>query len=229
MAFRPLERLLPLDWCLEAVDLPGRGRAVGRTPCRTTAEAVAAIKPSLLTSVRGRYGVFGQSMGALIAYELVRELERSGRPPVWLAVSAMPAPQSVSALFPERRDRWPRARLLEFVRDLGGTPDEMLSDDGLADYLVGLLRADLSIVDTYTYLEDPPLTTALSVFWAEEDPLTPESLVAGWREHSTAPARFHRLPGGHFALFEEPDFFASLIRSDVEQLAGAGGCMVDPA
>ncbi|GAA4834530.1 thioesterase II family protein [Kitasatospora terrestris] len=215
-SFLLMQRHLPSDWRLRAVELPGRGLASDDPPWRGTADAVRALAPELLREVTGPFAVFGHSMGALIGYELVRELVRGGRPPVWLGVSAMPAPDLVSTRFPDRRDLWPKERLVAFLRELGGTPEEMLADPDMVDYMVDLLRADLRIVDTYTHADGPPLDVPISVFTGTGDPLTTTPMIDGWRSRSTLPVAFHALPGGHFYLFEEPELLARHLAEDIE-------------
>jgi surfactin synthase thioesterase subunit len=216
--YMPLARTFPAGWRLRAVDLPGRGVASHQPHCRDSAEAVELLKPAILGEVSGPYAVFGHSMGALIGYELVRELERAGLPPVWLGVSAMPAPRLASAHFSERRDLWPPERLISFIRKLGGTPEEMLTDPGIADWMVGILRGDLHLVDTYEYADGPPVTVPMSVFMGAEDELSMPEMIDDWQSYCTRPVRFHSLPGGHFYLFEQAESLARYMAEDIEKV-----------
>ncbi|MGW4053324.1 thioesterase II family protein [Streptomyces sp. NPDC004779] len=216
--YMPLAQAFPPGWRLRAIDLPGRGAASRQPHCRDAAEAVELIKPALLAEANGPYAVFGHSMGALIGYELVRELERAGRPPVWLGVSAMPAPELACALFSERRDLWSPERLIAFMRRLGGTPEELLADPDTADWMVGVLRGDLHLVDTYAYAEGPPVTVPMSVFMGVGDELSRPELIDDWQSYCTRPVRFHHLPGGHFYLFEQAEGLARHMTEDLARV-----------
>ncbi|MFE6767944.1 thioesterase II family protein [Streptomyces fimicarius] len=215
--FTSMARSFPAGWRLRAVDLPGRGSASLQPHCRDAAEAVELLMPALLADVSGPYCVFGHSMGALIGYELVRALERAGSPPVWLGVSAMPAPELASARFSERRDLWPPERLVDFMRVLGGTPDELLADPGTADWMVGILRGDLHLVDTYAYAQGPPVDVPMSVFMGADDELSTPELIDDWQSYCTRPVRFHFLPGGHFYLFDQAEGLARAMAEDIER------------
>jgi surfactin synthase thioesterase subunit len=217
VSFMRMQRHFPAGWRLRAVELPGRGQSVEEPPCRDAAAAVATLAPAFLSEVRRPYALFGHSMGALIAFELARELQRAGRPPVWLGVSAMPAPGLVSSRFPDRRDLWSRERLTGFLQDLGGTPAEMLEDQDMRDYLVAILRNDLRIVDTYEYTEGPRLDMPLSVFTGADDPLTTPGMIEGWQAYCNRPVEFRSLPGGHFYLFEQSEDFARWVTEDIER------------
>lgn len=219
--FLATARHFPPQWRLRAVDFPGRGAAAQEPPCRSTAEAVERLAPAFRREVDGPFAVFGHSMGALVGYELTRELERIGLAPLWLGVSAMPAPALVSTRFPDRRDLWSREQLVAFMRELGGTPDEMLEDADMVDYMVQILRNDLTVVDTYAYEDGPPLGVPLSVFSGAQDPLATPEMVDGWRAYSAAPVRFHSLPGGHFYLFEQAELLAAQVAEDAEHFMKA--------
>lgn len=216
--YMPLARAFPPNWRLRAVDLPGRGVASHKPHCRDASEAVELLAPAFRAEVSGPYAVFGHSMGALVGYELVRELDRTGLPPVWLGVSAMPAPKLASAHFKERRDLWPPERLIAFMRRLGGTPEEMLTDPDMADWMVGILRGDLRLVDTYTYTEGPLVTVPMSVYTGAEDELSTPEMIDDWQSYCTRPVRFHSLPGGHFYLFEQAESLARHMAEDIEMI-----------
>ncbi|MFJ5781340.1 thioesterase II family protein [Streptomyces hydrogenans] len=199
-AFAPLVRHLPADWRLLAVDLPGRLMAVGESGCRSTTEVVDWLAPLTRRVLDGPYGVFGHSMGALVAYELARELSRDGLPPFWTGLSGAPAPGHR----PDREQRhlWSRERLTRFMRELGGTPEEVLAIPDVVTAMVEALRGDLAVVDTYEEHPGPPLGAPLSLFSGEDDPVAHPALAAPWAGRTTAGTTRHSWPGGHFYLYE---------------------------
>ncbi|WP_306191478.1 hypothetical protein [Streptomyces sp. MK5] len=77
------------------------------------------------------------------------------------------------------------------------------------------MRWDLEVVDTYEYDGGPPPTTPLSLFAGEADPLVPPERVRRRRAHTRASAVFHRLPGGHFYLFDRAGEVCRRIVEDV--------------
>lgn len=208
----------PAHWRLRAAELPGRGVSMSEPPCRNITEVLDCLLPSVLDAADQPLAIFGHSMGALVGYELARELQRNGRPPVWLGMSGMPSPQAASRIFTERRDLWPLNRLLAFMRELGGTPDEMLQDAATVDYMVKILRRDLTIVDTYEYHPGAVLRMPIGVFWGVDDAVMTAQRREDWRNFTTAPVSFHSLPGGHFYLF---DHVEQLSRHIVEEIRAA--------
>ncbi|MEV4344560.1 alpha/beta fold hydrolase [Actinoplanes sp. NPDC049596] len=205
--FRPFVPHLPESWRLVAVDLPNRLLGPAGVACRSTATAVEHLLRALGPELTGPYAVFGHSLGGLLAYELVRELERRGSDPHWLGVSGFPAPAV------------PRATRDEVVAAVGGPVrlggrDKTISAVVEARY-TRLLRADLEIVRGYTYRDGPPLRTALTVFHGDTDPMTPVEVVRPWSGYAGT-VDFHAWPGGHFGLFDQP---AAVCRRMVEACA----------
>jgi len=189
--FLPLAPFLPSGWRLLAVDLPGRLYEPAGRACRTITEAVDYLVSALRRELSGPYAVFGHSMGALLAYELVRHLEQRGRGPDWLGASGLPAPQIVG-----------RTRLSP------PPPPVPAADERVAARATRTLRDDLALVDGYRHFPGTPLRTALSVFRGDADPLTPPEFTAPWSELADGAVNFHSCAGGHFFPFERPEAFS---------------------
>lgn len=217
-SFHEFPRCFPPNWRLCAVELSGREASASTGEFLSASEAAAVVLPGLTAAVDGPYAILGHSMGALVAYELVRELEQRRVPPVWLGISAMPAPGRLAGRWRDGRHLWPREALVSFMRSLGGTSEEMLADPDLVDYMVAILRYDLAVVETYEYVAGPPLRVPVSVFTGEQDPLTTQDQVGEWHKYSTAPVAFHAYPGGHFFLFEQAASIARCVVNDVGEL-----------
>ncbi|MFC8900990.1 thioesterase II family protein [Streptomyces cinereoruber] len=189
--FGPLLPHLPRAWRVLGVDLPGRFLDRDGARCRTAEEAVAHVHREVRGELASPYAVFGHSMGALLAYELVRRLEDEGSGPDWLGVSGSLAPH----LRPARRDRVLRhARL-----PTAGLPD------ALAHRAARAVREDLRLIDGYTPAPGPPLRAPLAVFGGTDDPLAPAALLDDWTAYARPPASYHLWPGGHFFLFDHAE------------------------
>jgi surfactin synthase thioesterase subunit len=144
-SFVPFVPHLPDDWRVVAVDLPGRLFEPAGRACRTGTEAVRHLLSALRPELSGPYAVFGHSMGALLAYELARALERRGGGPRWLGVSGCPAPHVIGVARAAGRRRvrsaW-SSRLPHLAR--GPFADRM--DERLGERIIRTLRDDLAIL-----------------------------------------------------------------------------------
>jgi surfactin synthase thioesterase subunit len=186
------------------VQLPGRESRVADTPYERMAPLVSDLADVVLGQGR-RYAVYGHSFGALVAYELVRELRRRGAPdPLHLFVSGFVPPHH------DMDDDVPvmgmsQPQLVDLLRELGGTPEWLLSDPDAVAMILPAVRADFAVKETYTYREEPPLTVPVTALASTDDPRVRQDQVACWREQTVGRFRFHLYSGGHFAVFEQQD------------------------
>lgn len=214
LSFLPLRSFFPDHWRLLALELPGRGPAAAIPAPTGLAEAVSLLTPVLTEQLTGPYALFGHSMGALIAYELARQLERLGLPPVLLGVSASPAPH-VREPRDGFRDLHTQEDLAGFLRDLGGTPPQAFEEPELMAYLTHALRLDLNLMQNYTADPTGVLGIPLSVYYGDRDPLVGREMVSPWSGYSSEPTEIRPWPGGHFYLFDRPQEFAAQWTQDV--------------
>jgi medium-chain acyl-[acyl-carrier-protein] hydrolase len=190
---------LPADVEAWLVQLPGREKRFRERPFDRMAALLAELAPVLEPLLDRPFAFFGHSMGALIAYELARELRRRGRPePEHLLASARGAPDRQPATGP--RHDLPDAAFLEQLRRLGGTPAEVLENRELLEMFLPLLRADFALAETYSWTAEPPLGCAITALGGAEDPAWPAEGLELWRRHTTGPFRLHLFEGNHFFL-----------------------------
>lgn len=199
-SFRPWEGALR-EAHVCPVQLPGREDRFPEEPFRTVGPLVDAALDALAPALRGPFAVYGHSVGALVAYEFTRALRRAGGPrPVHLFVSGRVAPQlrnPGSALH-----ELPEPEFLRFVHSMGGIPAHALRSRAFAELIVPLLRADISVNETYAHREEEPLDLPLTALAGHEDPRVPTDWVRPWAAHTKREFAFHVLPGGHFFPYE---------------------------
>lgn len=149
------------------------------------------------------YAVYGHSLGALVAFELLREIRRRGEPgPVHLFVSGCAAPHVPFDDGPPVRNM-ARPQLVATLRRLGGTPDWLLADPSVLDMIIPAIRADFSVKETTEYRSEPALDVPITALPSTRDPRASQDSVARWREQTTMEFELHTLIGGHFAVFEQ--------------------------
>ncbi|MDG4861673.1 alpha/beta fold hydrolase, partial [Streptomyces sp. T-3] len=181
-----------------AAQYPGRQDRYRESPL----EDIGRIADVLAAEIRERdeqpYALFGHSMGAVIAYETARRLERSPGPgPERLFVSGRGAPSTGPAPGDQLADD--RA-LLAQVRRLGGADGRALADPDLMAMALPALRADYRALHTYTWVPGEALRCPLTVLIGDTDPTVTTEGAAAWRQLSTEPVTVRMFPGGHFYL-----------------------------
>ncbi|MEV8322258.1 thioesterase domain-containing protein [Kitasatospora sp. NPDC056731] len=186
--------VLPPTVELRAVALPGR-EALADTPSWTDpAPLAASIARCISTDPDPRpYALFGHSVGALLAFETARRLQRLGhRPPELLALSGLAAPHLGTY-----RTAMPQLLLAgrEGIAELLGP---LLLDDADTVLAVGIpFLADVLLMLHYRYQDDQPLQTSLAVYGGRDDPLNPLPHLEAWNDLATMPTPVRLFPGTH--------------------------------
>lgn len=180
------------------MELPGHGQRLRERLFTAMPETVASLAHAIEPLLDRPFAIFGHSVGALIGYELTRHLERArARGPEHLFVSGCVAPH----IPPQKRlHDLPEALLIDELLRMNGTPRVLLEDADLRRILMPVVRADLSIYETYVHRAGTPLACPITAISGREDPRAGPSQMQEWRRHTSSAFTFHTLPGDHFFL-----------------------------
>jgi medium-chain acyl-[acyl-carrier-protein] hydrolase len=191
---------LPRDIEVCAVRLPGREARFSERPFERARDLVAGAADALTPLFDVPFAFFGHSMGALLAFELARELRRRrGRQPVRLVVSGARAPQRPNPDPPVRH--LPDREFLEEVRlRYDGIPGAVLANQELVELLMPCLRADFTLVETYAYADEAPLDCPISCFGGKGDPRVSADDLQAWGAQTASRFALRMFEGDHFFL-----------------------------
>jgi medium-chain acyl-[acyl-carrier-protein] hydrolase len=216
--FRTWQRQFPpeIDLCL--VHLPGRGKRSGEQPFTNLKALVEAIAEAVFQDSQDPCAFYGHSMGALISFELARLLRRRHLiGPRRLFLSGRRGPTVPSREQPTFN--LPNHEFIAKLKDLNGTPPELLDDRDMRNMFVPLLRADFEIVDTYEYWTEEPLDCPITVYGGAQDPFVTSEDLHEWQKQTLATFQQRVCAGDHFFIHSCSNDFMDLFRRDV--LAGA--------
>ena len=213
--FVPFASLLPESIQLEPILLPGREIRFRERPYDRMEPLVRALADMLVPKTARRYAIFGHSMGALVAFELAREMRRRDLPlPEILIVSGRRAPDL-------HVDEQPLHRLPDdqFIAEIqaryGGIPKVILDEPELMELFLPTLKADFAVFETHRFASEPPLECRLAFYGGDADPQSVPAASDGWASLVTGPTRRRIFPGGHFYLTEQRDAVASAMAADL--------------
>ncbi|MDQ1020031.1 thioesterase II family protein [Streptomyces afghaniensis] len=182
------------------VQLPGREARFTEEPATTADEIADGICAALADRGDQHWALFGHSMGALIAYEVAHRMSAANRPPAHLVVSGMTAPPLAARRGRPVAGARGDAELIDRIRALGGTPDDVLRSAEMMELLLPVFRADYQVCDGYRFTPRPPLSVPVTALGGAADPGVPITGLTGWRDLTTAGYAMRVFPGGHFYL-----------------------------
>ncbi|MFC8703295.1 nucleoside monophosphate kinase [Streptomyces anulatus] len=105
--------------------------------------------------------------------------------------------------------------LVGFLRELGGTPPEVLDEPELLDCLSILLRMDLTTLKSYPDDSRDVLDVPLCVCYGEGDLMVGQELTSPWDGYSSAGVSIRSWPDGPLYPYDRPAEFAAQRVNDV--------------
>ncbi len=197
--FRTWAETLPSDIEICPVQLPGRENRIAQAAFTQWLPLVQTLASVLRPYLDVPFAFFGHSMGALLSFELARQLRAQGlAEPIHLFVSGHRAPQLPNTT--PRLCNLTKPELLKELQRLNGTPEAVLQSSELLDLILPTLRSDFAICEGYVYHLDSPLNVPISAFAGTEDRLASPSTVAEWRGQTRSSFKLRSFPGDHFFL-----------------------------
>ncbi|MEO3871091.1 thioesterase domain-containing protein [Nonomuraea sp. B12E4] len=192
------------------VQLPGRESRIAEPPAFTIDE----IADEVARATDEPYALYGHSMGARLAFEVVRELRRRGlRGPSRLYVGGAHPPDR----------RVPLAAAVDLPDDAfidqlvrrSGALSELKHMPELRELMMPVLRSDFTWIKNYAFAPEPPIDTPIVAFTGLDDGEVGAAEMLGWARHTTAGFRLRTLRGGHLFVKDHPAELAALIAADL--------------
>ena len=190
---------LPPEIEICAVQLPGRENRIKEPRFTRLLPLLQEMIPNLLPHLDRHFAIFGHSLGAVICFEFAHYLQQlQHKEPSHIFISARQAP-TLPALHPPIH-QLPEDEFFREICRFNGTPDNVLQNTKLIKMFMPILRSDLAIVETYSYVEKTPLNTPISVFGGLEDEVVSLDSLSAWHQQTYNKFNLHLFPGNHFFL-----------------------------
>lgn len=211
MVFQKWHRVFPEHVEICAIQYPGRGNRLKEQPFTSSRPLAQEVTEALLPVLDLPFAFFGHSMGALIAFDVTRELRRRQKPlPSQLFLSGSRAPHL--RLQDQAAFDLPEPEFIEELRRLNGTPNEVLENAELMALMIPMLRADFSVAQGYEFVEEMPLSCPMSVYGGTDDPSVSITELEGWREQTTGAFSLQMFAGDHFYLHSSETLLTAAIQ-----------------
>jgi surfactin synthase thioesterase subunit/glycosyltransferase involved in cell wall biosynthesis len=196
------------------VRLPGRESRHAEAPFERIEPLVMALATAIESYLDRPFAFFGHSMGAIVAFELARELRRRSRPlPRMVIASGARAPRYRLHHVPppDPTDE----ELLADMRRLAGIPAGLLTDAAALNAVLPALRADTRLYRHYIYRPEPPLDCPIRAYGGCDDSNIAADQLEAWAGETTVSFAIRRFAGGHFYLQTGRDEVRSALMADL--------------
>ncbi|CAM1357015.1 thioesterase II family protein [Tenacibaculum halocynthiae] len=198
------------------IELAGRGGRIKENHYSCLSEAVNDILNQIIEDINAYdYAIFGHSMGAFLAYEVIHKIMKLGlRKPIHSFFSGRKPPG-----IGMRKKLFTEMNPIEFEKEvlaLGGTPPEFFKYPELKELFIPLLRSDFAISETIVERsEGIVLNNNFSILIGKDENINLETAVK-WRKFTDKECDIHFIKGDHFFLLHEQETVIGLVNKALE-------------
>lgn len=201
---------LPESIDLFAVQAPGRGNRFLEKPIACLNTKVKILHAEILPFINTPYMFIGHSNGALLAFELARELQKSGNDNLkHMVVSAKRAPHLIDRT--KAIHNLEQKQFLEKLKEYNFTPNEVLDNQELMDLFSPMLRADFSLSETHLFDKSIHLHSNTSLFWGNQDKDVTLNDILAWKDLINGEINLVEFNDGHFFIIKHKKMFLNEI------------------
>jgi surfactin synthase thioesterase subunit len=206
--FRAWADELPSSIGITPADYPPEAGSGGRA-LDAIDDLVQAARVAVSDVQSRSIALYGHSFGALVAFELAKQMAADGEMPTALIVSGHRAPGL--ALLQSPIHELPSAAFMARLWTWGGIPAEIMHDAQAMALFEPALRAHMRLAETYMPTISPPLTCPIVAIAGLFDPLAPPDSMEDWRRHTTGRFALETIAGDHFFPLNQRPHFLSVV------------------
>ena len=198
------------------LELTGRGQRFGEALITNRKEAVADYLSQIRKKRNGQpYIIYGHSMGASLGLLLTKEMENRFDPPLWFIATGNPGP---GITVPDETLKNPNQKkyLLDeedfkkMLKNLGGIPEEILTNQELYDFFSPILRADFQVLEEKEDKDDYAcINTPIYAIMGSEE--SKSAQINNWKNFTRSEVKVQIMHGNHFFIYDHPDALADII------------------
>lgn len=212
LAYRALEKFFPKNIKVKYIDLPGRIIFSSQKPYKNMQELIKRLSIKLSQEIQGKYVMFGHSMGAIVAFELARNLTKFyNMNPQHLLVSGCCAPSRYSNSKPIINSFLSDEELTQILIDTESVQPEVLQNEEFKALTLFLIRADFKVLESYCYESQSLLKCPITAFSAADDPWAPREYMEYWRFETEGEFDLIPFEGKHFSILNSKKSLAQKI------------------
>ena len=211
-SYTDFNKYLPKEIELVNLELPGRGKRITEDLLTTIDAMTEDLFRQTESHIKGNYALFGHSLGALLCFTLCRKIAmKKANLPKYLFVSGQTAPHLIK---PDHRYSLPDDKFIEVLRQMEGTPEELLTDKSFIQFFLPIVKMDFQAIAQYQHIPDKPFNVPIAVLLGRQENITDEE-AAKWQMETNEEIAVHRFDGGHFFIFNQTEEVCRLISEKI--------------
>jgi surfactin synthase thioesterase subunit len=219
--FYPWAEILPGSIEICSYQYPGHGTRVSESLLSNLDELIVLVTQEIQPYLDKEYGLFGHSLGSLVAFELTRNLIANRLPaPKYLFLSGHNAPQIEED--EKNMHMLPDDKFIQRLRELNGTPEEILQNSELLDLLLPIIRADFTMSETYQFYSGDLFDIPIFTFGGLLDKYTHREGLDAWRAQTTALFSLRMFQGDHFFINQSRQQLLQVIAQEINRISPLG-------
>jgi surfactin synthase thioesterase subunit len=191
------------------LELPGRGSRVSEPFVYNLNFLVDDLYLQIQDYLSEDYMMFGHSMGAVLGDLLIHKLEKNFKPlPVSFLVTGCRSPRKNT--FKPKIHHLSKEAFQKEIIELGGMPDEIIKNKEALDYLLEILKVDITALETNEYIEKSKYNVPIIAIRGSEERITEEEII-DWKKQTSSTFKYHVLEGNHFFILKHLNFISEII------------------
>jgi len=215
--FRGWVDYLPKDVELLSLQLPGRENRFNEPMITDFTKLIDVLKTEVIGLLDIPYIFFGHSLGALIAFELLLQLEKDnfGGPKVFIA-SAKEAPHCHT--LPLMQDIINDGWLIGHLKQYASVPESYFDSSEFKEVFFPYIRADFLLLSSYKFRSSssfPVINAPIVALHGENDATTNIHNIKTWEKHTNKTFSHCTFKGGHFFIRESQKSVLEFISKNI--------------
>lgn len=179
------------------IQYPGRENRLFEPPIQEMDLLVSEICAQIKKHLDCPYLLFGHSLGAKVAFRVAVAMQKLYAVPKGLIVAGARAPH-----IPETNPmcHLDDDKIIEELRRLGGTPDEILNHKEIMKLFLPSIRADYTLSDRFLYRESRILDCPVMAVTGEYDTEASLEEMRKWKGYTKKEFTHRAVKGDHFFI-----------------------------
>lgn len=189
-----------LDDSIEIVpiELPGRGNRFCEALKTDFNELLEDVVKKVLEVIQDEtmYALFGYSMGSKLLFEIYYSLLKYNVKMPKIMFFCAASPPAIHSV----KKKMDRLSIIQEMKELGGTRDEVLENNQLMDIFVPIMGADMQVLCSYHYVpKNVKINVPIVILYGTKD-IEILPYIDKWKQYTNKNCEFISYNEGHFFI-----------------------------